>query len=273
MDWYSHHKFEKSLLSIKFTGSHLEQHGVSIYDLSECLLALQRIIHKAYLAQENKLYKGSYPKKEVREKLALQLGARKKGSDLFALIPLVADPNINDVLKKAFDYVISGIVGYYTGDVIDIIKNEKDDNKKIFIGSIHAEVANIVNRIDTIGGVEGISLGSPLLERETIAAFDSKTKEYLNSIKDEYYLGSYREIKGSVYRFYPNSNLVGIRRSGGSTVSVWLSKENFDQIRYLKESSPIYCFKGHPRYKFGIETKQISEFEADEIEYIAQELA
>ena len=43
MDWYSTEKFEKSLLSIKFTGDELEHHGVSIYDLSECLLALQRI--------------------------------------------------------------------------------------------------------------------------------------------------------------------------------------------------------------------------------------
>ena len=38
MDWYSTEKFEKSLLSIKFTGDELEHHGVSIYDLSECLL-------------------------------------------------------------------------------------------------------------------------------------------------------------------------------------------------------------------------------------------
>lgn len=273
MDWYSSQKFEKSLLSIKFTGSDLDQHGVSIYDLSESLLAIQRIIHKAYLAQENRLYKGSYPKKEIREKLALQLGSRKKGSDLFALVPLIADPNINDVLKKAFDYVVSGIIGYYTGDVIERLKNENDDNKKIFIGAIHTEVANIVNRIDTVGGVEGISIGSPLLGRETIAAFDSNTKEYLNAIKDEYYLGSYNEIKGSVYKFYPNSNLVGIRRSGGSTVSVWLNKDDFDEIRYLKERNPIYCFKGHPKYKFGVETKQISEFEADEIEYITQELS
>ena len=63
------------------------------------------------------------------------------------------DPN--EALRKAFDYVISGVVGYYTGDVIERLKNEKDDNKKIFIGAIHTEVANIVNRIDTIGGVEG----------------------------------------------------------------------------------------------------------------------
>ncbi|MFI8034179.1 hypothetical protein ACH8I4_09920 [Acinetobacter sp. ABJ_C3_5] len=272
MDWYSNKSFDQSLLSIKFTGSDLDQHGVSIYDLAECLLALQRIIHKAYLAQEKKLYKGSYPKKEIREKLALQLGGRQKGSDIFALIPLVADPNINDALRKAFDYVVSGIVGYYTGDVIERLKKEPDDNKKIFIGAIHTEVANIVNRIDTVGGVEGISLGSPLLERETLAAFDSKTKDYLASIKDEYYLGSYCEIKGSVYKFYPNSNLVGIKRAGGNTVSVWLNKEDFDQIRYLKESNPIFCFKGHPRYKFGVETKQVSEFEAVEIEYINKEL-
>ena len=75
-----------------------------------------------------------------------------------------------------------------------------------------------------------------------------------------------------MYKFYPNSNLVGIRRSGGSTVSVWLNEEDFDVIRYLKVSNPMFCFKGHARYKFGVETKQVSEFEADEIEYIGKEL-
>lgn len=272
MIWHSDKKFEESILSIKFSGEGLDQHGVSIYDLSECLLSIQRIIHKAYLAKEDKLYKGAYPKKEIREKLALQLGERRKGSDLFGLVPLLDPESVNNILRQCIDYTISGVIGYYVGDLLKRIHDEKNDNRKIFMGSIYPEISNIVNRVDTIGGIEAISIGSPLLGRETVAAFDSTTKDYLNSIKDEYWLGKYQEIQGSVYKLYPNSNMVGIRRAGGSTVTIWLRPEDFAKIRYLKASDPFFIFKGRPKYKLGIETKKITEFEADEIEYIGNEL-
>ena len=110
MIWHSDKKIEESILSIKFSGEGLDQNGVSIYDLSECLLSIQRIIHKAYLAKEDKLYKGAYPKKEIREKLALQLGERRKGSDLFGLVPLLDPESVNNILRQCIDYTISGVI-------------------------------------------------------------------------------------------------------------------------------------------------------------------
>lgn len=264
-------KYENGIFSLRFTGEDLSSHGVSIYDLGESLLALQRIVHKAYLAKEGRLYKGSYPKKEERELLALQLGERRRSSDAFALVPILADPMVQESMKRLCEYVISGVVGYYTGDLLDRVRKEKDENKRIFIGSIYTEVANIVNRVDTIGGVEGISLGSPALERETVAAFTSDTKDYLTELKDETYLGSYQEIKGRVYKLYPASKIIGIRRAGGNTVTVFLNEKDFDEVRYIKETNPLFLFKGHPVYKFGIETKSVSEFEADEIEYLVDD--
>ncbi|QJR30031.1 hypothetical protein [Limnobacter profundi] len=263
--------YENGLLSIRFTGEQLKTHGVSIYDLSESLLAIQRIIHKAYLAKNGRLKKGAFPAKEERPGLALQLGERRRSSDAFALVPILADPTVQENLKQIIQYVVSGVVGYYTGNVLDRIHKEKDDNKKIFIGSIYTEVANIVNRIDTSGGVEGISLGSPLLQQETVAAFTSDTKDYLVELKGETYLGSYKEIKGRVYKLYPASNIVAIRRSGGNTVTVFLTPEDFETVRYHQERNPLFLFKGHPIYKFGIETKTVTEFEADAIVHIEDE--
>ena len=237
-------KYENGILSLRFTGEGLSSHGVSIYDLGESLLALQRIVHKAYLAKQGRLYKGSYPKKEEREVLALQLGERRRSSDAFALVPILADPQVREAMKGLCEYIISGIVGYYTGDLLDRVRKEKDDNKRIFIGSIYTEVANIVNRVDTVGGVQGISLGSPALERETVAAFTSGTKDYLRELQDETYLGSYQEIKGRVYKLYPASKIVGIRRAGGNTVTVFLNDSDFDKVRYIKETNPLFLFKG-----------------------------
>lgn len=264
-------KYENGLLSVRFTGEKIGEHGVSIYDLGESLLAIQRIVHKAYLAKHGRLMKGAFPNKEERPELAFQLGERKRKSDAFALIPILTDPAVQESMKQLVNYVISGIVGYYTGDLLDRVRKEKDHDKQIFIGSIYTEVANIVNRVDTTGGVEGITIGSPALERETVAAFTRETKDYLVELRGETYLGKYQEIKGSVYKLYPASKIVAIRRGGGTTVSIFLNEEDFDEIRYHQETNPIFLFKGRPIYKFGIETKTISEFDADEIEHIQDE--
>jgi hypothetical protein len=264
-------RFEQGVLSVRFVGDQLHQHGVSIYDLGESLLAIQRIVHKAFLAEQGRLIKGAYPSKEERGELALQLGERRRQSDAFALVPILSDPAVQMVLLKLMDYVASGLIGYFVGDVVDRIRKEPDPNKKIFIASIYKEVEAIAVRVGTTGGVESVVLGSPMLDRESLATFNTDTKNYLVNIKDENYLGAYEEIKGRVYKFYPDSNIVGIKRSGGKTVTVFLNEQDFEKIRYLKERNPLYLFKGHPIYRLGAETKSITEFDADEIERIYEE--
>lgn len=263
--------FENGVLSVRFVGAQLNQHGVSIYDLGESLLAIQRIVHKAFLAEQGRLVKGAYPSKVEREELALQLGERRRQSDAFALVPILSDPAVQAVMLKLMDYIASGLVGYFIGDVVDRIRKEPDANKKIFIASIYKDIEGIAVRVGTPGGVESIVLGSPVMQRETLASFNAETKNYLAGIKDENYLGGYEEIKGRVYKLYPNSNIVGVRRSGGKTVTVFLNEKDFEVIRYLKEKNPLFLFKGHPIYKLGAETKSVTDFDADEIEKILEE--
>lgn len=264
-------RYENGLFTLRFVGEELKARGVSIYDLSHCLLAIQRIVHKAHLSIDDRLMKGAFPDKEERQFLALQIGERRRESDAFALIPIITDARFQEYLLKLADYVFSGIVGYYVGDVLTRVKGERDPNKQIFIGSIYTEVANIVNRVDASGGVEGISLGAPALGKPTIAAFDLQSKDYLATLKNQYFLGDYQQIKGRVYKLYPASNIVAIRRAGGRTVSIFLNDQDFDRIRYHRETNPLFLFSGRPRYQFGVETKAISEFEADQIEHIRDE--
>ncbi len=264
-------RYENSLFTLRFIGEDFNKRGVNIYDLGNSLLAIQRIVHKAYLSQEGRLQKGAFPKKEERELLSLQVGERKRRSDAFALVPVLTDPAVQESMKELAKYVFSGIVGYYTGSVLDRLHKEQNQDKRIFISSLYTEVANIVNRIDASGSVDAISLGSPALERETIAAFDSDTKEYLSTLKDEYFLGNYQEIKGFVYKLYPSSRIVAIKRAGGNTVSIFLNRDDFDEIRYRRETKPQYIFRGHPKYQFGVETRTVTEFEADEVEYVPEE--
>ncbi|EHR70737.1 hypothetical protein BurJ1DRAFT_1884 [Burkholderiales bacterium JOSHI_001] len=174
-------------------------------------------------------------------------------------------------MAKLADYVLSGIVGYYVGDVIKRIQREKDPDRQNFITSVYTEVAVINNRVGGAGGVEAIGLGEPRSGRETVATFDSDTKDYLSSIKGEVALGTFQEIRGKVYKFYPASRIAAIRRAGGRTVSVFLKEDDFDRIRYHKEKNPAFLFRGWPRYQFGVETASVSEFVADSIQHLDSE--
>lgn len=261
-------RFENGLLSIRFIGDDLHARGVSIYDLSTSLLALQRIVHKAYLAQENRLEKGAFPSTDEREKLALQLGERRRQSDAFALISILTNPVVQAQIGRVIDWVCAGFISYYTGKVIDHISETDDRRQQVFLSSIYSEMQKIAQRVDAAGGVQSISIGAPAAQIETVAAFTPETKEYLSSLQGQVALGDYAEIKGRVYKLYPASNIIAIRRSGGKTVSVFLSDSDFNQIRYHQESKPLFLFRGRPRYQFGVETKSVTEFVADSVVYL-----
>lgn len=259
-------KYENGIFTVRFIGADLDKHGVSIYDLSQTLLAMQRIVHKAFLAKNERLEKGAFPTKDERPLLALQLGERRRSSDAFALVPILTDPAVQAGLKNIADYVASGIFGYYTEKVLDRVRKEEDPDKQIFIGSIYAEVVNIANRVNASGGVQSISIGAPKIGLETIASFTPQTKEYLGALRGETFLGRKQKIKGKVYKMYPSSKIVAIRRAGGKTVSIFLGDDDFERIRYHPDQNPLMVFNGRPRYQLGIETKVISEFEAESIE-------
>jgi hypothetical protein len=260
-------KYENGLLTIRFIGPNLMSHGVNIYDLGTSLLGIQRLVNKAYLSINGDLMKGRYPKRTEREFLSLTIGERKRASDAFALIPMLNDPMTIQVMAKTLDWVISGVLGYGVGDVLDRLKKEKNEDRQLYIGSIHADVVNIVNRIDAAGGIREIEIGSPQLGKPTIAKFDSSSKEYINELSGEFFLGKRQNIQGGVYRLYPNSCMVTIRRQSSRKVNIYLSQDNFDLIRFGHHDDENILFTGRPRYKLGVEKAIITDFEADSVTF------
>ncbi|MFA5778795.1 MAG: hypothetical protein WC947_01500 [Elusimicrobiota bacterium] len=259
-------KFADGLFTVRFIGKEFNSRGVSIYDFATVLLSFQRLVNKAHLSIEHRLIKGVFPNRKEREMLSLQIGERRRESDAFSFFPLLTDPETVSYFKTLAEYVASGVVGYYIGDILDRLRKEDDEYKQEYIGSIHADVVNIVGRIDAPGGIERIEIGFPTVEENTTARFDEESKEYINKLSHEFFLGKYQTIKGRVYRLYPNSLIVTIRRSSGRKVNIYLSKEDFDKIRFYTAEDPLITFHGRTRYKFGIETKVITEFEADAVD-------
>lgn len=257
-------KYEESLFTVRYTGDNLDQRGVGIYDLGTTLVAFQRVIHKAYLIEQERFKPGAFPVREDREWLAFQLGERKRASDAYALIPIITDPYVINTVRYLADTAFNAIVGYYTGTIL--AKNKHQSEKQALVnGAIYAEVVNIVGRIDAAGGVGGIEIGAPGLNRKEIAVFDSSRKDFVNSLKSEYTLGQTQTIVGRVYKLYPDSKIVQIKRAKKGKCTVFLDDLNFDRIRYSEEDLTV-SFTGRPRYPFGVDSQAITEFEAYKVQ-------
>jgi len=261
-------RYEESLFTIRFVGPKLDTVGVGIYDLGITLVSFQRLIHKAYLSKTDRSQKGAFPKKKNRQELALQIGERRRKSDGFGLIPIVTDPAFLHTLKYCADAVFSGVVGYYSGKVLDKLRDDNDEKNKIFIGSIYSEVTNVISRIDANAAIHGIEINAPSLKNAHPLLFNTVHKKYLESLKDEYFLGESQEIIGDVFKLYPNSYIVEIRTSKRRKCKIFLELDQFDLIRYAEPDKKKVKFTGRPRYALGVETKSITSFEAYPIEFV-----
>ncbi len=262
---------ELQVLTIRFVGKQLKTHGLPISELGLAFVAIQRIINKAFLALEKRLDKRSFPDRREREILALQIACHEKRSDLFGLTPLILDPVNQELIKKCIEFVLAGLVSYAVGEVLESARGQSDDQKTIFIGSIHADVVNIVNRIENVGGCESIEIGSPAYAPQKKIEFTKKSKEYARHLANEPFLGQIQTIKGSVFKLYPNIEMVEIRRSGGKKCKVFLETKSFEEIRYGQVRSPVIEVTGRPRYRVGMEGKGFDEFEGHSIKIITED--
>lgn len=261
-------RYEESLFTVRFVGPKLDTVGVGIYDLGLTLVALQRLIHKAYLAKTHNVRKGAFPEKSQRQELSLQIGERRRESDAFGLIPIMTNPVALQTLKYCADAVFNGLVGYYSGKVIERLQAEKDETKRLFIGSIYSEVTNIIGRVDEGAAIHGIEINAPSVRNAKPLLFDEEKKEQINALGNAYFLGETQSITGEVFKLYPNSGIVSIRKSKRGKCTVFLEPDLFDKIRYAEPEKSKVKFTGRPRYSLGVETKSITEFEAYSIEFV-----
>ncbi len=251
---------------IKFIGPELKKHGIDIYSLGSVLISFQRIVNKAYLSQIN-IERLENPRLsfEERKKLSLEIKYRKKESDFFALTPILTDPNNIKLFKKIGEYVISAVISYYVGDILSKLRSISNKDR-VFIGNIYINIHNIVAKINPNLGINEIEIG--YFRTKQAAKFTERHKKEIEKLKDEYYLGEFTTIQGRVYRMYPNKHIVTIIDDTGSKVNIHLSDIDFNFIRYSIRGNPKIKFHGRPRYKLGVETMKITEFEAVSIEVV-----
>jgi len=264
---------DEPLLRLKFWGETLDVRSVPIYELGETLVAVQRIIHKTYLVEAERLKRHSRVRNHERERLSLQISGREKSSDIYALVPFAADPAVRQHLTMLLKLGLGVLTKYASSSVLpseeeedtNISVNARTAKDSLLAGAIYGDVYQITNNILNIGGVEGIEL----MPNKKIGAapieLNSDTKQYVRKLLNATYRGPKQEITGVVTSLSPNRFVSEVRLKSGRTIKVRLSPECFNFVRYETQPKEFLRFKGHPIMRLGKEKTTYDEFEAESV--------
>jgi len=261
-------------LWLKFSGEALDVRAVPIYELGDTLVAIQRIIHKTFLFQNDRLRKRARLTQEERRRLSLQISERRKSSDLYALVPFAVDPAIQQYLVRLLQVGLGSLAKYALKSVLSDLKAKsnttsvrtRDVEGSVLVGAIYAETVQITNHINNIGGIDSIELIPSAALNLSPIKLTPDTQIYVREIANERFRGEHAEIVGYVTRLYPNRLLAEIKLGPSRYVKVGLNEENFDFVRYETAAEQQLRFKGRPVIRLGEDLSAFQEFEADSVE-------
>jgi hypothetical protein len=253
----------------------LDVRSIPIYELGDTLVALQRIIHKTFLHREDRLKKRAQLTQDERKRLSLQISEHRKSSDIYGLVPFVADVAVQQYISTLLKIGL-GSLGKYA--LKSVLADEQSSQKKktslkaydvqgsLLVGAIYAETVQITNHINNIGGVESIELIPAQSLGVSPVKINSETQSYVREIVNESYHGEPEEIVGYVTRLLPNKLMAEIKLAPGRYVKVGLDEEAFRFVRYETEPEEQLRFKGRPIIRLGKDLTSYREFEADSVE-------
>nr|WP_320131689.1 hypothetical protein [uncultured Holophaga sp.] len=247
-------------LNLRFIGPNLDTSNLPIYDLGVALVAVQKLIHKGHLTSEGRFEKGKKLSKRNRIDLSLQIGGHKKSSDFYSLVPFLSDPANHEALKASLGFLFSALKIYAEKRVKSYFESDQNENRKQFVCNIYGDVTNLVNRVGAGGGSESIQITVPAYSPDPIV-IDESVRDYVREIGHQVILGAVTTIRGPVQKMYTASKIVTIFINGSKKCSIFMNKDQFDQVRYDQADRPYLVVTGRPRYR--LDQEQIfEEFEA-----------
>ena len=265
---------KKPTLWLKFSGETLDVRSIPIYELGDTLIALQRIIHKTFLFENGRLKKHAHLTQAERGQLSLQISERRKSSDLYALIPFIADPALQAYLVTLLKLGVSTLTKYALKSVLatddkptagTTTLQARDVQGSVLVGAIYAETVQITNHINNIGGIDTIEIiPADALQIEPVV-INAETQAYVREIANVGYRAGQEEIVGYVTRLLPNRLIAEIKLAPSRYVKVGLDEANFNFVRYKTEAEQMLRFKGYPIVKLGKDESTFQEFQAESV--------
>lgn len=261
---------DKAIL-LKFSGENLDIRSVPIYELGDTLVAVQRIVHKAFLFENGRLEKHAQLTQIERKKLSLQINERRKSSDLYALIPFLSEPICQEYLGSLLKVGMGALAKYALQTVFSKKSTEggektsinaRDIEGSVFTGAIYADTVQITNHIHNIGGVESIELIPEGGLDVPPIKLTRDTQEYVRDLAHKSFRGESQEIVGIVTRLIPNRLIAEVKLAPARYVKVGLTEDAFLFVRYNTEQEQLLRFRGYPISRLGEDLSTFREFEA-----------
>lgn len=211
-------------LSVRFEGPGLKIDGLPIGELGEALIAIQRLVYKAYLIQNRGEFVHTAITDAERQKYALQIARRKHGSEFILLNWLqqtLNDPLVQEKLASLLSMLGGAALTYMENKVRDKLKRArlgraKDDADELAL-RMYPEIQEIVKHIGNpmvekqprkkAGDrkivqrkpkprVDSISISIAGVKRPIV--FDETVKAHVRSMEDSIKYGKEVTITGSV---------------------------------------------------------------------------
>jgi hypothetical protein len=260
-------------VSVRFVGNKFDTRSVPIYELGEVLVALQRMINRAYLFSLSDIgdEKGallgqtSIHGKSMRQKLSLQLAGREKGSDIYHLT-WFADNVGADAVRAILSQVASAAKAYTQRKVYSgTLENPNRVNSNA--SAMYGEVQTLANRIKSVGDIEQIEIS--MQGQKVPIVIDKETKTYIKQLQKLEYLGEKDVIGGRIVTAHVDTkDAVDVYLTDRNRrVRVYVSRKVFNKIikALAKDQNPYFEFRGKPRLKVGYLVSQFREFVASAV--------
>lgn len=212
-------------LSISFEGPGLKADGLPIGELGEAMIAVQRLIYKAYLVQSKQDFVHTSINEFERQKYALQIASRKHGSEHLVFTWLkdtMQDPTVRQLIGDMLVLLGSAATTYVKQAVkakLDRVKVEskfKNEEADELALRMYPEIQEIVKHIGNpmvdrkprrvIKGHPIKRIPKPRVDSVRIdiagvnqtIVFDEKVKEHVKNIENSTRYGARRTIIGKV---------------------------------------------------------------------------
>jgi len=262
---------------LKFSGANLNIRSVPIYELGDTQVAVQRIVHKAFLFENSRLTKHAQLTQAERKRLSLQIHDRRKSSDAYALIPFLSDPICQQYLATLLKVGMETLAKYALQTVFsnkskegreETSINARDIEGSLFVGAIYAETVQITNHINNIGGVKSIELIPEGGLDVPPIKLTQETQKYVRDLPNQTFRGEPQEIIGKVTRLIPERLIAEIMLAPSRRVKVGLTEDAFLFVRYNTEQDQLLRFRGYPISRLGESPTAFREFEAYSVERV-----
>ena len=256
---------DRASLWIRFLGEDLGGRPVPIHDLSLTMLAVQRLIYKAYLVREERLTRFAMPSDRVRTELALRLGDKRRESDAYSLF---ADPLFTAIVAPLIVNVLTALGKYL------VSRNRRKTATAAVPPAItrsplsvlsYPQVLSLTQRLDEGSGITGLEIYSDVRGSPRVK-LDGNARAYVRELGARPFHGPPEVLEGQVKTLYYDDGSALVERDGAPSVKVSLPSKQFDTVRQEPAREAVIRFYGRPRWRLGTESLDYREFNAQRVE-------